>query len=1587
MELSRRAEQVVENGPMISVLVPAYQTPERWLRRCIDSVLAQVYPKWQLCLADDASPDPGVMRVLREYAARDSRINVMRRERNGHISEASNSALELARGEYVALLDHDDELRPHALLEMAEAIAATSDVGLLYSDEDKIDGDGRRFDPYFKPDWDPDLLRSQNYICHLTVIRTDLVRAVGGFRKGFEGSQDHDLILRCTERLLPSQIVHIPKVLYHWRAIPGSTALSRDAKDYAASAGVRAVAEQLSRCATGALAEELSHGHYRVRWPLPESLPKVSLVIPTRDKANLLRQCIDSILQRSTYNNFEILIVDNGSSEPDAIDYLASLKGERRIRVLRYDKPFNYSAINNWAVSQCDGEVIGLVNNDIEVITPDWLEEMVSHAVRTDVGAVGAMLYYPGDTIQHAGVVLGIHGVAAHVYGGLPRGYPGHGGRARVAQGLSAVTGACLLVLRDRYELVGGLDERLAVAFNDIDFCLRLRQAGFRNVWTPFAELYHHESASRGAEDTEEKRQRFSGEIEFMCRRWGTSLQADPAYNVNLSLDSRNFELSVPPRSVPVTARPGAVGEATLTETQGFTGGTTINAGALTVAGTLETPTVVLADDTALNVGGTLQGNGGGYASITGSAGVNTVTVAEGALLQGNGDLGGGDDVLDVAGALDSDGGVFRLGDGDDMFVVHDTTVMLGTVDGGLGNDMLNVNVSGGNTVPLGSLLGFESLGKSGDGTLQINGPSEFIDVDVFGGVLEVSASGSVAAQNTAVASGATLQVDGAYTGTAGNDTLTVAGMVTGSGTVALGDGNDSFTIQDGADLSGLLTPVDGGAGTDTFNADIAGEATLGGAINFETLTKTNTGTLHVDGPAPSAFATVIVDSGTLDVGTDGSLDGVQSTYVAMGATLNVDGSFSGSDGDDVMEVAGTVMGNGIVALGDGDDQLVLMEGADLGGLANALDGGAGTDTVQSYVDTTMVLGPTVNFETLDKGGNGELIVAADQGFVTTTIDQGTLTVADGVALSSQNTTVNVGAILDVQGAFTGTDGDDTFVSMGTVNGALSFGAGDDAAHFIGGDLSGLTGVDGGAGSADVLRFSALNLEDDSFDPMTGWERVELLGNSSLTLGSALDLAGGTLFIDNTSLWTANDGASLAGSVENAGRIDVGTNRMAISGNYTGGDGLLQVTVSPANGTSGGLDIVGNVSGTTGVIFASDGTDVTQPTNILVISAPNAAAGAFVPAQPVDGFVRLEGSVYPWTFEQSGMDHNWYLGTDGGGVLPEIPGYAVLPTVGALMAQQGDDLAHQRLAGVRGTDRPECGPKATAERAGAGLVDDCNGFWVAAATNELELGANPGFELSGDDVGLYVGFDQALDRNDRVLRFGGYLGLLHANYWTSGVNSTDLPGVGESEIDMDTPVAGLYFSNRWANGAYVDVVWSGQRPRAYVRTADGFHERLVGNSLTLSTRAGWRYALQGGWVLEPQVQVEASQVHWQDTVDAAGRSLAIDDDVVSSARAGLRVEKAFETAGGASIRPWAMLAVQDAFGENATSLQVTTAGPNATPQLFPNHDRGLATSLDVGVEATLNKKVSLFGVVSLGQDLEGTDYEHRAANAGIRVRW
>jgi O-antigen biosynthesis protein len=538
------------DGPPLSVIIPVYNTEERWLRKCIDSVLSQSYENWELCIADDASTAGHVRTVLEEYAGSDHRIKVTYRQENGHISASSNTAIASATGEWLVLLDHDDELHPAALAEVARAAIANPDWRLIYSDEDKIDDYGNRFDPYFKPDWNYDLLLGHNCVSHLGVYRRDLVMEVGTFRTGFEGSQDWDLALRCVERLQPSQIGHIPRVLYHWRAIEGSTALAPGEKSYAHRAGLKAIQSHLDRVGAPGAVEEIEGfaGSYRVRYRVPQPEPLVSLIVPTRNRGDLLQQCVDSVLEKTAYRNYEIVIVDNGSTETNALRYIEKASRSGTVRVIRHDAPFNYSEINNLAVKTCNGPLVGLLNNDVEVITEDWLSEMVSHALRPNVGAVGAMLYYPDDTIQHAGILLGCYGVGVNAYAGKPRGWPGQMLRARLIQNMSAVTAACLVVRREAYNEVGGFDETLAVAYNDVDFCLRLREKGYRNVWTPFAELYHHESATRGAEDTDEKRVRFQREVDIMKARWGNVLLFDPAYNPNLALRGENFSLADPPR-------------------------------------------------------------------------------------------------------------------------------------------------------------------------------------------------------------------------------------------------------------------------------------------------------------------------------------------------------------------------------------------------------------------------------------------------------------------------------------------------------------------------------------------------------------------------------------------------------------------------------------------------------------------------------------------------------------------------------------------------------------------------------------------------------------------------------------------------------------------------------------------------------------------------------------------------------------------------------------------------------------------------------------------------------------------------------
>jgi GT2 family glycosyltransferase len=535
------------NTPLVSVVMPVYNPNLAWLAEAIESVRHQLYPQWQLCIADDASTDPDVAPMLRAYAEQDSRIVVHVRSQNGHISACSNDALAMATGEWVALLDHDDLLSHDALLRMVAAIDRHPETRVLYSDEDKIDEQGRRSDPYFKCDWNRDLFYSQNMISHLGVYHTMLVREVGGFRKGYEGSQDYDLALRCVERLKDEQIHHVPRVLYHWRIHAESTANGPGAKPYAALAGERALNDHFARMGVAAKATAFEAG-YRVRYTVPE-LPLVTIIIPTHNAVGLLRTCVTSVIERTTYPHYEILIIDNRSDDPATLAYLRDIARLDNVRVERDAQPFNYSAINNAAVRSANGTVVALLNNDVEVISHDWLDEMVSHAMRPGVGAVGAKLLYSDGSVQHAGVILGVHGIAGHAHRFVQRASAGYCGRAALVQSFSAVTAACLVVRKDLYEKVGGLNEKeLAIACNDIDFCLRLGQAGYRTVWTPHAELYHHESATRGFDDTPAKMARSAGENAYMREHWGQLLAADPCYSPNLSLDDEDFALAWPPR-------------------------------------------------------------------------------------------------------------------------------------------------------------------------------------------------------------------------------------------------------------------------------------------------------------------------------------------------------------------------------------------------------------------------------------------------------------------------------------------------------------------------------------------------------------------------------------------------------------------------------------------------------------------------------------------------------------------------------------------------------------------------------------------------------------------------------------------------------------------------------------------------------------------------------------------------------------------------------------------------------------------------------------------------------------------------------
>ena len=533
-----------ESACVFSIAVPVFRTPAKFLCEMIESVRSQSFPFWELCLANADPEDREVAEILERYCREDRRIRVKNLKENKGISENTNAALAMARGEFVGLLDHDDLLAPDALYEMAARLEKDGGIDVFYTDEDKVTTDlSEHFQPHLKPDFNLDLLRSNNYICHFFVVRREIAERIGGFRPEFNGAQDYDFIFRCTEEA--EKIVHIPRILYHWRVHSASTADNPASKMYAYEAGKRAIEGNLERSGVrGVVSLRQDYGFYDVHYPV-EGEPLVSILIPNKDQKETLMHCIHSVLETSTWKNLEILIIENNSEREETFACYRELEKDPRIRILTYPgKTFNYSAINNFGVQQAKGEYLLFLNNDIEVITPDWIEQMLGNCQRPEVGIVGAKLYYPDNTIQHAGIIIGIGGIAGHAFLGLARAKSGYLHKASLQMDYSAVTAACMMMKAEAFRKAGGFEEKLTVAFNDVDLCLRTVEQGWLVVYDPHVEMYHYESKSRGAEDSEEKLRRFQQEIEFMRTRWIRLLKdGDPNYNPNLTLSKWNYSL------------------------------------------------------------------------------------------------------------------------------------------------------------------------------------------------------------------------------------------------------------------------------------------------------------------------------------------------------------------------------------------------------------------------------------------------------------------------------------------------------------------------------------------------------------------------------------------------------------------------------------------------------------------------------------------------------------------------------------------------------------------------------------------------------------------------------------------------------------------------------------------------------------------------------------------------------------------------------------------------------------------------------------------------------------------------------------
>jgi GT2 family glycosyltransferase len=542
LELQRQHQFACK--PKISIVVPTYNTPLKFLSEMIKSVVDQTYPNWELCIADGASTQGHVKFALSAFKRRDPRIKVKFLKKNGGTACNTNVAIALSSGEYIAFLDHDDILPASSLYEIVKTINEYPDADFIYSDEDKITGHGkRRFDPYFKPDWSPDLLRSCNYIGHVVVLKRDLLHKTGNLRIGYEGSQDYDLVLRASEKA--QKIVHISKILYHWRTHKKSTAQNPEQKLYIYESARKALLDHLKRKGIVGNVDILPLlGQYKITYKSSE-IPFVSIIIQTQNNYHMLKDCIDSILQKTTYKQKELIIIDIGSCDKNIINYYKHLKKPiSHIKVLSWDKAYNYAAVNNFAAQITDGEVLLFLNNNTRVINNDWLDRMIDHVVRKEIGAVGSKLYYPNGTVQHAGLINGREGIAVHLHKYFSKGSFGYFGRLKAVQNVSAVSGACLMVRREVFTEVGGFDKRLSCAFNDVDLCFKIREKGYLIIWTPYAELYNHDYKTGGYENILTKRLLLKTETDLFWKKWNHILiKGDPYYNRNLNFKKGDFSI------------------------------------------------------------------------------------------------------------------------------------------------------------------------------------------------------------------------------------------------------------------------------------------------------------------------------------------------------------------------------------------------------------------------------------------------------------------------------------------------------------------------------------------------------------------------------------------------------------------------------------------------------------------------------------------------------------------------------------------------------------------------------------------------------------------------------------------------------------------------------------------------------------------------------------------------------------------------------------------------------------------------------------------------------------------------------------